>query len=57
MTHDLQVARHASRIVRMRDGKIIEDESVLDRLDARELLATMPVQQIEEVEPEGGEKA
>jgi hypothetical protein len=41
----------------MRDGKIIEDESVLDRLDARELLATMPVQQIEEVEPEGGEKA
>jgi putative ABC transport system ATP-binding protein len=57
VTHDLQVARHASRIVRMRDGKIIEDESVLDRLDARELMENMPVQQIEEVEPEGGEKA
>jgi putative ABC transport system ATP-binding protein len=55
VTHDLQVARHATRIVRMRDGKIIEDEPVVDRLHARELLATMPVQDIEEVDPAGEE--
>ncbi|MBN1458722.1 MAG: ABC transporter ATP-binding protein, partial [Armatimonadetes bacterium] len=50
VTHDLHVARHASRIVRMRDGKIIADEPVVERLDARNLLATMPVQDIEEVD-------
>ncbi len=42
VTHDPQVARHARRIVRMRDGQVIEDEAVSDRLDAREMLASMP---------------
>ena len=42
VTHDLQVAQHASRVVRMSDGRIIADEPVADRLDAREVLAAMP---------------
>jgi len=42
VTHDLQVARHATRVVRMSDGRIIADEPVTDRLDAREVLAAMP---------------
>jgi len=42
VTHDLQVARHATRVVRMSDGRIVADESVTDRLDAREVLSAMP---------------
>ncbi len=42
VTHDAQVARHTTRVVRMRDGRVIADEPVTDRLDAREVLAAMP---------------
>jgi len=51
VTHDRQVALHATRIVTMRDGRIISDERVEARLDARERLATMPKP---EPEPEPG---
>jgi putative ABC transport system ATP-binding protein len=50
VTHDPQVARHATRIVRMHDGMVIADEAVTDRMDAREVLAGMPAP-----EPGGGE--
>jgi len=53
VTHDLQVARHATRVVRMSDGRIIADEPVTDRLDAREVLSAMPAPEPEdEVEVE-----
>jgi len=53
VTHDLQVARHATRVVRMSDGRIIADEPVTDRLDAREVLSAMPAPESEdEVEVE-----
>jgi putative ABC transport system ATP-binding protein len=40
VTHDAQVARHAARIVNLRDGQLISDEPVAERLDAaRELSA------------------
>jgi len=40
VTHDAQVARHAARIVNLRDGELISDEPVAERLDAaRELFA------------------
>ncbi len=53
VTHDLQVARHATRIVRMRDGRIISDEPVVDRLDAREVLARMPPPELDTEDTEG----
>jgi len=41
VTHDDDVARHASRIVHIRDGKIVEEERVTDRIDARVELAQL----------------
>ena len=43
VTHDPDIARHAERIVSLRDGKLLSDVMVQDRLDAREVLAQMPV--------------
>ncbi len=42
VTHDPDIARHADRIISLRDGRIVSDEMVIDRLDANELLAKMP---------------
>lgn len=42
VTHDLQVARHAHRIVTMRDGYSTADEQVAAPLDAAAQLAAMP---------------
>jgi len=43
VTHDPDIARHAERIVSLRDGKLLSDVLVDDRLDAREVLSQMPV--------------
>jgi len=42
VTHDMDIARHAERIVSLRDGMIVSDEVVSDRLIAEEILAEMP---------------
>jgi putative ABC transport system ATP-binding protein len=34
VTHDANVARHGQRIVELRDGAVVRDETVTDRLDA-----------------------
>lgn len=44
VTHEADVARHAQRIVQFRDGRIIGDFPVQDRLVAKDLLAQMPVE-------------
>ena len=41
VTHDPDIARHAKRIVGFRDGRVLSDEAVADRADARTELATL----------------
>ena len=45
VTHEEDIARHAQRIVRFRDGHIVSDQPVTDRADAREVLANLPVEE------------
>ncbi|MBL8069102.1 MAG: ABC transporter ATP-binding protein [Armatimonadetes bacterium] len=42
VTHEEDIARHCSRIIRFRDGKIEKDELVEHPIDAREELAKLP---------------
>ena len=44
VTHEEDIARHAHRVVRFRDGHIVSDEQVAEPLDARSVLATLPVE-------------
>ncbi len=45
VTHEEDIARHANRVVRFRDGHIVSDERVADPLDAKEVLVTLPVEE------------
>lgn len=42
VTHEPDIAEHAKRIVRFRDGRVIGDEMVEHRRDANEILRAMP---------------
>lgn len=48
VTHEWDIARHAKRVVRFRDGKIVGDEPVTERLIAEEILKTLPAEEEEE---------
>jgi putative ABC transport system ATP-binding protein len=41
VTHDANVARHAERVIELRDGEVVRDEVVADRLDARHAAAEL----------------
>jgi len=45
VTHEEEIARHAERIVRFRDGHIVSDDLVQDRVFARDVLPTLPVEE------------
>jgi len=47
VTHDEDIGRHATRIVRMKDGQIIAEETVADRVDARQELAELDAEAAE----------
>jgi len=42
VTHELDIAQFAKRVVVFRDGRVRKDESVPDRPDARDVLRTLP---------------
>lgn len=42
VTHEEEVARHCKRIIRFRDGRIVNDELIPNPTDAREQLARLP---------------
>ena len=41
VTHEPDISRHCKRTVQIRDGRVVEDEPVLDRLRAADVLARM----------------
>jgi putative ABC transport system ATP-binding protein len=45
VTHEPDIARHAHRLIRLRDGRLVNDEKVTDRIIARDLLKTLPVEE------------
>ena len=48
VTHETDIAKFATRNVMFRDGKISRENFVTDRLNAREILKTLPVEAIED---------
>ncbi len=50
VTHEPDIARHAARIVAFRDGRLVKDEQVANRVDARDVLAELPLEE-EEIIP------
>lgn len=52
VTHERDIAQHARRVIHVRDGKIVKNEDVGDRLDARKLLEELRRERVlREAEP------
>jgi putative ABC transport system ATP-binding protein len=56
VTHDANVARHGERIVELRDGRVVRDEVVTDRVDARDELVQLGMNTAHESTVVGGAK-
>src|SRR6058998_2123799 len=46
VTHEADVAHHARRVLRFRDGRLLADERVDEPTDARRLLSTLTVEEL-----------
>ncbi len=49
VTHEADIASHTQRVIRMRDGKMLSDETVATPRLAAEVLAALPDEHIQEV--------
>jgi len=47
VTHEESIAEHADRIIRFKDGHIVVDEPVKQPLDAKQVLAELPLEEDE----------
>lgn len=47
VTHEAEIAEHSQRIVRFRDGYVVEDREVIESINAEEVLKTLPVEEEE----------
>jgi putative ABC transport system ATP-binding protein len=45
ITHEHDIAEYAQRVITFRDGRVLSDQAVAARRDAREELATLPVEE------------
>jgi len=45
VTHEEDIAKHAQRVIRFRDGHIISDQKVSKSLNAHKILADLPVEE------------
>ena len=50
VTHEPDIAKFASRNIIFRDGKIVREFQVTERSDARQILKTLPLEPVEEIE-------
>jgi len=57
VTHEIDIAKCAKRIITFRDGHIRSDERVAQRIDARAAIAALPPDEEEEQAAESGEPA
>jgi len=48
VTHEADISGFANRVITFRDGRVLKDDTAVRRLDAREVLATLPVEEEEE---------
>ncbi len=45
VTHEPNIAAHSRRIVEIRDGRVVQDHAVVNRIRASDILATLPVEE------------